>query len=250
LAASEFIVHYHPFVDLASGRIIGAEALVRWQHPELGTQRPDLFIPIAEASGLIVPLGQWVLETALRDVRHWRAGPGDSPTVSVNVSGVQLAHPGFIGMVEGVLAATGIDPRTVELELTESVLIDASAPLLGVLNRLKQIGFGLSLDDFGTGYSSFQYLRDFPIDKLKIDQTFVRHMVVDSSDASIVRAIMTIAKSLNLKVIAEGVETQAQLEFLRGEGCLVGQGHLFSRPVAADELGMLVRSGARLPAAA
>jgi diguanylate cyclase (GGDEF)-like protein/PAS domain S-box-containing protein len=247
LAAEQFIVHYHPFVELASGRIIGAEALVRWQHPDLGMQRPDLFIPMAEASGLIVPLGRWVFETALRDLQRWRAGPSGALTVSVNVSAVQLANPGFIAMVESALETTGIDASTIELELTESVLIDTSTPLLGVLNRLKQIGFSLSLDDFGTGYSSFQYLRDFPIDKIKIDQSFVRHMVVDSSDASIIRAIMTIAKSLGLAVIAEGVETSAQLEFLRAEGCLVGQGHLFSLPVAADTLGMLLRSGAALP---
>jgi diguanylate cyclase (GGDEF)-like protein/PAS domain S-box-containing protein len=250
LAAEQFIVHYHPFVDLTAGRIIGAEALVRWRHPDLGMQRPDVFIPMAEASGLIVPLGQWVFETALRASRQWQVGQGDRRTVSVNVSAVQLTHPGFIGMVEATLEATGIDPRNVELELTESVLIDSSTPLLEILNRLKQIGFGLSLDDFGTGYSSFQYLRNFPIDTVKIDQSFVRHMVIDSGDASIIRAIMTIAKSLDLKVIAEGVETQAQLDFLRAEGCLVGQGHLFSLPIAADELSALLQSGVKLPAAA
>jgi diguanylate cyclase (GGDEF)-like protein/PAS domain S-box-containing protein len=244
---TQFTLLYHPLVDLASGRIMGAEALLRWNHPQLGMQRPDMFIPLAEASGLIVPLGAWVFRTALAELRTWSQFGIDAPRVSVNVSSVQLRTPGFIGMVEAALAETGAEPTQVDVELTESVLIDATAPILGRLNVLKQHGFRLALDDFGTGYSSFRCLQDLPIDKVKIDQTFVRRVLQSPSDAAIVRAIITVTRSLGLAVCAEGIETQGQLDFARAEGCNTGQGYFFSLPIPAHEFRHLLARHTTLP---
>jgi EAL domain-containing protein (putative c-di-GMP-specific phosphodiesterase class I) len=245
LEQEQFVLHYHPIVALATGEIVGAEALVRWPHPILGMQRPDLFIPEAESSGLIVPLGAWVLRTALLEMRNWHTSTGRSLRVGINVSAVQLLDPDFVASVDAALAETGADPTFVDLELTESVLIGTSASR--VLNALKQRGFRLSLDDFGTGYASFRYLQTLPVSAVKIDQTFVRHMVIDSSDASIVRAIVAVAKSLRLDVVAEGIETQQQRDFLRDEGCHEGQGYLFSLPLAAEDFRWLLASKATLP---
>jgi EAL domain-containing protein (putative c-di-GMP-specific phosphodiesterase class I) len=243
----QFLLQYHPLVDLRSGRIVGAEALVRWEHPELGMQQPDRFIPLAEASGLIVPLGRWVLRTALRELSEWARAGIDPPRVSVNISSVQLRDPDFIAAIDEALADTGCDPRRIDFELTESVLIEASSRTLTVLNALKRRGFRLALDDFGTGYSSFQYLRSLPIDKVKIDQAFVRRMAVDSSDAAIVRAIMTVARSLSLEIVAEGIETLVQRDFLRNEGCPVGQGYFFSLPLPAPAFRELLGRRVMLP---
>jgi len=245
LQEQQFVLHYHPIVDLLTGEIIGAEALVRWAHPVLGMQRPDLFIPEAESSGLIIPLGAWVIRTALFEMQEWEKQCARSLRVSINVSGVQLYDPGFIAMLEEALADTGADPRMVDLELTESVLIEGST--LDVLQALQQRGFRLAVDDFGTGYSSFRYLKTLPVSKVKIDQSFVRHMVIDSSDASIVRAIAAVAKSLDLEVIAEGIETASQRDFLRNEGCQLGQGYLFSLPLTVEDFRWLLASNATLP---
>jgi EAL domain-containing protein (putative c-di-GMP-specific phosphodiesterase class I) len=245
LDEQQFVLHYHPIVDLTTGEILGAEALVRWRHPILGMQRPDLFIPEAESSGLIVPLGAWVLRTALLELQAWQKLSARALRVAVNVSAVQLLDPNFLAMIDTALAETGADPTMIDLELTESVFIDTSA--LSVLNALQQRGCRLAVDDFGTGYASFRYLQTLPVSAVKIDQTFVRHMVIDSSDASIIRAIVTVAKSLKLEVVAEGIETPMQRNFLRDEGCQVGQGYLFSLPLEAVDFRWLLESKVTLP---
>jgi EAL domain-containing protein (putative c-di-GMP-specific phosphodiesterase class I) len=243
----QFKLHYQPLVDLVSGTIVGAEALVRWNHPELGLQRPDIFIPFAESSGLIIPLGNWIFREAMQQVVSWRRDGLEVPKIAINVSGVQLQDPGLLRSIETALAQTGAQARHFELELTEGFMIEASPSTLGLLKSLKTLGFTLAIDDFGTGHSSFRYLRDFPVDKVKIDQTFVRQMVVDSSDASIIRAIIALAKSLDLKVVAEGIETMVQRNFLREEGCQIGQGYLFSVPLTAEDFGYLIARNIRLP---
>ena len=245
LQEQQFVLHYHPIVDLATGEILGAEALLRWEHPELGMQRPDLFIPEAESSGLIIPLGAWVLRTALFEIGEWEKLSPRALRLAINVSGVQLRDPDFVLMLDDLIEETGADPRKIDLELTESVLIDGS--MLGVLQSLRQRGYRLAVDDFGTGYSSFRYLQTLPIEQVKIDQAFVRHMVIDSSDASIVRAIVVVANSLNLAVVAEGIETPVQRDFLRNEGCLVGQGYLYSLPLPAEDFRWLLTENTTLP---
>ena len=245
LEEHQFILHYHPIVDLASGEIVGAEALLRWAHPERGMQRPDVFIPEAESSGLIVPLGAWVIRTAFFEVQEWQKRCSRPARIAINVSGVQLLDPNFVSVLDGVIKETGVDPRLIDLELTESAFIDA--PALSVLQALRARGCQLVVDDFGTGYSSFRYLQTLPISAVKIDQTFVRHMVIDSSDASIVRAIVAVAKSLGLSVIAEGIETPAQRDLLGNEGCYVGQGYLFSLPLTSEDFCWLLTSNAKLP---
>lgn len=243
----QFKLHYHPIVDLTSGTIVGAEALVRWNHPELGLQRPDTFVPLAESSGLIIPLGAWVFKEAMQQVKSWQRRGLRVPKVAINVSGAQLQDPGFLRSIENALTQTGIEANQFELELTEGFMIEASSSILSVLNALKILGFALAIDDFGTGHASFRYLRDFPVDKVKIDQTFVRQMVIDSSDASIIRAIIALAKSLKLAVVAEGIETTIQRNFLREEGCQIGQGYLFSLPLTPEDFGYLIDRDIKLP---
>jgi diguanylate cyclase (GGDEF)-like protein/PAS domain S-box-containing protein len=235
---TQFRLLYHPLVDLASGRIMGAEALLRWHHPDLGLQRPDTFIPMAEASGLIVKLGAWVFRTALLQLRDWARHGWDAIRVSVNVSIVQLRAPGLLAMIDAALRDTGADPGLVDLELTESVLIEATPETIATLDALRARGFRLALDDFGTGYSSFRVLQDLPIDMIKIDQTFVRRVTLDTGDDAIVKAMLSVAKRLGLEVIAEGIETSAQRDFVRDAGCRIGQGYLFSLPVTAEEFSM------------
>jgi len=240
-------LHYQPLVDLASGRIVGAEALVRWNHPELGLQRPDLFIPLAEKSGFIVPLGAWVINEAMRQSQAWRLQGFTTPRISMNVSSVQLQKPGFIATIEEALANTGADPRDFEFELTEGLLIEASTEILSILSAIKAFGFWITIDDFGTGNATFKYLRDFPIDKIKIDQVFVRQLVIDSSDAFIIHAMVALARSLSVTIVAEGIETEMQREFLRREGCQVGQGYLFSMPLMAEDFGWMLQNHVALP---
>lgn len=243
----EFVLYYQPQVLLETGQIIGAEALIRWPHPTQGLKRPDEFIPLAESSGLIVPLGQWILETALREQMSWPKIGGIRPRLSVNVSGVQLKEPDFLDMVSRVILETGADPSSIDLELTETVLLDFGTEMRTKLLTLKNMGFKLALDDFGTGYSSFHYIRDLPIDTVKIDQTFIRRMIIDSSDASIVRAILAVAKGLSLEVVAEGIEAQEHRQFLHHEGCSVGQGYLFSMPLTQEDFVWLLHNSACLP---
>jgi diguanylate cyclase (GGDEF)-like protein/PAS domain S-box-containing protein len=248
LIETQFALVYHPLVELSTGRIVGAEALLRWNHPDLGLQRPDQFISLAEASGLIVPLGALVFRTALGELRQWQLCGGKGIRISINVASVQLRDSGFLGMVDESLAQTGIDPALVDIELTESVLIEANTPTISTLEALKARGFSLALDDFGTGYSSFRCLQDLPIGKIKIDQTFVRRVTLDTGDDAIVRAMMTVTRRLGLDVIAEGIETSGQREFMREEGCKIGQGYLFSLPVDALTFRRLLGQGVALPA--
>jgi diguanylate cyclase (GGDEF)-like protein/PAS domain S-box-containing protein len=236
LFRAEFYLHYQPQLEIESGRVIGAEALLRWNNPELGEVAPSRFIPVAEDCGLIVPIGAWVMEEACRQALNWQQSGWPELTVSVNLSALQFRRPGLIEMVAGALERTGLPPHLLELELTESILLQDAEGNLDTVRRLKALGVRLSIDDFGTGYSSLSYLKRFAVDKLKIDRSFVRDIGTDPDDAAIVRAVIQLARSLRLGIIAEGVETEEQLDFLREEGCLEVQGYLISRPVAPPAL--------------
>jgi diguanylate cyclase (GGDEF)-like protein/PAS domain S-box-containing protein len=240
----ELVLHYQPKLNLATGEIIGAEALIRWRRPQRGLVPPGQFIAIAEDCGLIVPIGRWVLREACRQARAWRVAGLPSLCISTNVSSVELRAPGFVSGVRTILKETGLEPRYLELELTETALIEDSRSVTDVLKELKDIGVLLALDDFGTGYSSLIHLKRFPIDALKIDQSFVRDLTTDDDGAGIVTAMIGLGKSLHMQVVAEGVETRAQLEFLQEHGCPQGQGYYFSRPVSAGEFGQLLECGA------
>jgi diguanylate cyclase (GGDEF)-like protein len=236
----EFVLHYQPQVDINSGSVIGAEALIRWNHPELGLVMPGKFIPIAEERGLIVPIGTWVIEEAARQAAIWH-NSGTSMPIAVNVSAVQFRQKKFLEELANSVLKHGITPDRLELELTESIIMRDAETTIKVLQNLHESGFQLSIDDFGTGYSSLSYLRRFPIDKIKIDQSFVRAARQDEGSASIVTAIIALARSLKLKVIAEGVETSEQLEMLSAQGCDEAQGFLFSRALGPEEFQKLVR---------
>ncbi|MES2262900.1 MAG: EAL domain-containing protein [Pseudomonadota bacterium] len=233
LERCEFVLHYQPQVDIASGRIVGMEALIRWQHPELGMIAPDRFIPLAEETGLIVPVGAWVLRTACEQLLAWRNEGRGQLRMAVNVSARQMAEADFVQSVADVLAQTGLPPACLELELTESQVMNDVEHAIGVMHELKKLGVKLAIDDFGTGYSSLSHLKRFAVDVLKIDQSFVRDLTVDPDDAAIVTTIIALAANLNLHVISEGVETREQLAFLRQHGCQQMQGYYFSRPVSA-----------------
>jgi diguanylate cyclase (GGDEF)-like protein/PAS domain S-box-containing protein len=232
----ELFVVYQPQVEIRSGAVIGMEALLRWQQPEMGLVPPSRFIPIAENSGLIIPIGEWVLRTVCATAREWQEKGLRIVPVSVNVSAIQFRHDGFCELVSTVLRETGLNPEFLELELTESVLLqnaDLTLPLLRDLNRM---GIKLVIDDFGTGYSSLSYLKQFPVSRLKIDCSFIRDVATDSDDAAITSAIIGLGKSLNLRVIAEGVENEQQMAFLRAHRCDEVQGYYFSEPLAADQM--------------
>jgi diguanylate cyclase (GGDEF)-like protein/PAS domain S-box-containing protein len=227
LAGNAFRLHYQPQVDMRSGQVVGAEALIRWRDPELGDVSPGQFIPVAEESGFIVAIGDWVMNEAVRQAAQWLERGFEVP-VAINVSALQFQQPGFVDRVATVLAANGLAPQWLELELTESILVRDAEETLNRLNTLARIGVRLSIDDFGTGYSSLSYLKRFPIDKLKIDRSFVQGLPADESDAGIVRAILQMAQALGMKVIAEGVETEGQRSFLHHAGCAEFQGFLFA----------------------
>jgi len=235
-------------VDLASGNVIGAEALLRWRQPELGLVPPAKFITVAENSGLIVPFGEWVLRTACAQARQWQDQGLPPLPVAVNVSAVQFRQERFVEMVQRALDESGLAPQYLELELTESLLLSKGEATLSVLQQLGKMGLRLSIDDFGTGYSSLSYLRHFPVYKLKIDRSFVLAATVNADDAAIITAIINMAKSLNLKVIAEGVETEEQIFFLRERHCDEAQGYYFSRPLAAADLAEKMQSPLFSPA--
>ena len=242
LEKNELSLVYQPQMDIATGRITGAEALLRWQHPVLGLVPPDKFIPIAENSGLIIPIGEWALKTACAQARQWQDEGLPAIPVAVNVSAVQLRHIRFLQVVEEVLDETGLRPQYIELELTEGLLLPNADLTLSVLQELSEMGLKLSIDDFGTGYSSLSYLRHFPVCKLKIDRCFVQAMTVNPDDAAITSTIINMARSLNLTVIAEGVENEEQMSFLRAHGCDEIQGYYFSPPLAAADFRDKVRS--------
>ncbi len=237
----ELLLHYQPQVDLSTGRVTGVEALVRWQHPELGLVSPGRFIPLAEESGLIVPLGDWVLRQACEQNKAWQAAGLAPISMAVNLSARQLARGELFRLLRRILEKTGLDSGYLELELTESSVMDDPVEMLSKLRRLKELGVTLSIDDFGTGYSSLSQLKRFPFDKLKIDQSFVRDVTSDPDDAAIALTIIGMAQSLNLQVIAEGVETEGQLRYLMRHGCNEVQGYLFSRPRPAETIETMLR---------
>jgi diguanylate cyclase (GGDEF)-like protein/PAS domain S-box-containing protein len=240
----ELFLVYQPQMDIATGKITGLEALLRWQHPELGLVPPDKFIRIAENSGLILPIGEWVLRTACSQGRTWQDQGLPAVTVAVNVSAVQFRQEGFCELIRRVLDETGLAPQYLELELTESLLLVNADVTLSVIRELKAMGLTLAIDDFGTGYSSFSYLRQFRVSKLKIDRSFIREVALNPDDAAITGAIISMAKSLNLKVIAEGVEDEAQMSFLRAHQCDEIQGYYFSKPLAVDKVADKLRGDA------
>ena len=249
LERSEFCLHYQPKVDLTSGRICGCEALIRWRHPQWGMVAPNNFIPLAEETGLIVPIGTWVLEEACRQMQAWQAEGLPRLSVAVNLSARQFLKGDLSLLIQEILQKTALDPCWLELEMTESMVMDTTDKAISLMERLKSIGTRLSLDDFGTGYSSFASLSRFPIDHLKIDRSFISDIVTDPDSATIATSIIAIAHRMRLRVIAEGVETEAQLGYLRKHGCDEIQGYLFSRPLPAEEFAALLRQGRCLESA-
>lgn len=245
LSREEFLLHYQPQLDLRTGRLVGMEALLRWRHPDEGLLPPLDFIPVAEETGLIVPIGEWVLKTACTQIKVWEKLGFPPLRVAVNLSVQQIKHPVLLETVRRVLAETGVEPQYLDLELTESALMQG-VQATTCIGALDETGVAFSLDDFGTGYSSLSYLKRFPIDHLKIDRSFVRDIATDPNDAAIVKAIIAMARALDMKVIAEGVETSGQLEFLREAGCDMAQGYYFSEPLPADELPELIRDWERI----
>ncbi|UVW30243.1 EAL domain-containing protein [Massilia sp. H6] len=247
LDRNEFVLHYQPQVDLKSGKIVGMEALIRWQHPEMGMVSPVRFIGIAEETGLIVPIGAWVMRTACAQNKAWQDAGLGKLRVAVNLSARQFSAPDLLQSLQAVLTDTALEPECLEIELTESLFMSDVTPAVELLHRMKSLGVNLSIDDFGTGFSSLSYLSRFPIDVLKIDRSFVADITHDANDAAIVTSIIGLAHNLKLAVIAEGVETAAQLDYLRRHGCDEMQGYFFSKPLAASEFEGLLREGRCLP---
>lgn len=234
----EMVLHYQPRIDIHTGCILGTEALVRWHHPEKGLISPAQFIPLAEETGLIIPIGEWVLKTACAQNRQWQnTGPICGPVgVSLNLSGIQFRQENLIKIIEKVLGDSGLAPSFLELEITESVIMTNPDETVALLHKLKDMGVSLSMDDFGTGYSSFSYLKRFPLDNIKIDRSFIRDITTSDKDAAIIKAIIAMAHVLDLRVIAEGVETDEQLKMLQDLGCDEMQGFLLSRPLPAEHV--------------
>jgi diguanylate cyclase (GGDEF)-like protein/PAS domain S-box-containing protein len=243
LEREEFLLHYQPKVNLDTGEITGVEALIRWQQPGRGLVPPSQFVPIAEDCGLIVEIGRWVLREACRQAREWQDAGLPFKRVSINVSAVEFRNKGFVEGVRTILSETGLEAHYLDLELTEGVLMEDAESTAAVLQELKTMGVHLAVDDFGTGYSSLSYLQQFPIDVLKIDQSFVHRITADPEGSSIVSAIIDMAKNLKQRVIAEGIETEEQRAFLRAHHCAEGQGYLFSQPLAAAEFAHLLQMG-------
>ena len=232
----ELVLHYQVQVNVDGG-VIGAEALVRWNHPQRGLVYPGEFITLAESTGLILPIGQWVLETACRQLIEWGSRPNQAQWIlGVNVSSRQFRHPAFVEQVLATIEATGANPQRLKLELTESLLLDDVEGVISKMTALRARGLSFALDDFGTGFSSLSYLKRLPLDQLKIDQSFVRDVLIDANDAAIARTIVALAQILGLTVMAEGVETEAQRDFLTRQGCQAYQGYLFGGPCPAEEL--------------
>lgn len=239
LERDEFFLEYQPQIDIETSRIIGYEALVRWRHPDLGMMSPGTFIPLAEESGLIVPIGEWVLRTACAQNKAWQADGLPPIRVAVNVSPRQMRHDDLLQVVERALTETGLDPTYLELELTESIMQD-SDEAIQLLSQLQSMGVQIAIDDFGTGYSSLNHLKRYPINKLKVDQSFVRDIGHDPHDRAIVKAIIALAQSLNMRAVAEGVETEVQMAYLRSLKCDEAQGYLLGRPMSAQAASKLL----------
>jgi EAL domain-containing protein (putative c-di-GMP-specific phosphodiesterase class I) len=245
LEREEFVLHYQPMVEIATGCLVGAEALVRWNHPESGLIQPEDFIPVAEETLLIVPIGAWVLRTACTQMKAWHDSGHPWLRVAVNLSPRQFQDTELVATVERILAETGFPAPLLDLEITESTAMQNAEFSLAILNRLKEMGIRISIDDFGTGYSSLSYLKRFPIDTVKIDQDFVRDLT--SNDAAIISAVISMARALNLRVIAEGVETEEQLAFLRREQCSEMQGFLYSQPLTVAGFEQALRGSLGVP---
>ena len=246
LKRQEFVLHYQPKINLQSGAIVGVEALIRWQHPEQGLLLPAQFVSIAEDCGLILPIGRWVLREACLQARSWQQAGLPPIIVAVNISALEFRDKDFLENIRAVIEKTGLEPRYLELELTESVLMQDAASTDSMLHALANFGVKLAIDDFGTGYSSLSYLKLFPINTLKIDQSFVNQMCSNLDDAAIVSAVTSMGKSLKLCVIAEGVESSEQSAFLLAQHCDEGQGYYFGRPMVAEALATLLQTGKAL----
>jgi EAL domain-containing protein (putative c-di-GMP-specific phosphodiesterase class I) len=255
VAQDQFILHFQPQMGEA-GEVIGAEALVRWLHPERGMIPPGKFIPVAEESGLILPIGDWVLKKACTQLVAWAQDPATAGlTLAVNVSAHQFRQPDFVAQVMAIVERSGVQPARLKLELTESMLVKDVEDVIGKMSQLQARGVGFSLDDFGTGYSSLSYLKRLPLDQLKIDQSFVRDLLSDPNDMAIARTVVSLGQSLGLSVIAEGVETEGQRNWLSANGCHAFQGYLFSKPLPIAEFEAFTRrrhgdAQAQQPAAA
>ncbi len=243
LEREEFFLVYQPQVDTRSGQITGMEALLRWQHPDLGLLAPDKFIYLAEENNLIIPLGEWVLRTACRQNKAWQDEGLPAVRVAVNLSAKQFGQYHLDQVIASTLMEAGLDPQYLELEITESTIMKDAGQNTIILQKFKDMGISLAIDDFGTGYSSLSYLKHFPISRLKIDRSFVKDITTNPDDAAIAEIIIDIARSLKMNVIAEGVETRAQMQFLSFNNCVEMQGYLFSRPVPADVFANQLRNG-------
>jgi len=241
LEREEFVVHYQPIIDLGSGKMSSAEALVRWVHPEKGLVPPGEFIPLLEETGLIAPLGDWVMKRACQEARDWRGPDGKAPRVSVNLSNRQLTLGLKAGDVENVLRETGLPADHLTIEITESLVMENVSDMIAWLHSVKALGVHISVDDFGTGYSSLSYLKRFPIDIVKIDRSFIHDVTSDQESAALVEAIIAMSHSLNLKVVAEGIETLDQQAFLQNLKCDYGQGFYFSRPAPSADMETFLR---------
>ncbi len=243
LERHEFALHYQPKINLKTGEITGAEALIRWTHPIRGPVPLGQFIPVAEDCGLILPIGNWVLREACKQARAWMDAGLSLGTMAVNISAMEFRDGNFLEGVFTILKDTGLDPRSLELELTESVLMKRAESTESILKTLRARGVQLAVDDFGTGYSSLSYPRMFPIDALKIDQSFIRQITSAPGETTIVTAVISMGRSLKLRVVAEGVETQEELAFLQAHQCDEAQGYYFSRPVLPEQFASLLRTG-------
>jgi EAL domain-containing protein (putative c-di-GMP-specific phosphodiesterase class I) len=246
LQRDEFVLHYQPQVDLANGRVVGMEALLRWQSPELGLVPPMQFIPVAEESNLIVAIGQWVIDKACATLRRWQDNGVPLVPIAVNVAASQFANQDMDRLLRRTLDQYGIAPGLLHLELTEGLSMEDPEASIALMRRLKEAGVGMSIDDFGTGYSNLSYLKRFPVDKLKIDQSFTRGLASVPEDSAIVTAVIRLAHSLGLRAVAEGVETEEQLHLLVAQGCDEIQGYYFSRPVPEAAMVAMLEAGSRL----
>jgi EAL domain-containing protein (putative c-di-GMP-specific phosphodiesterase class I) len=247
LEREEFALHYQPQLSLRDGKVLGVEALLQWKHPERGMLSPGIFIPLLEECGLMPQVGAWVLNTACRQVLEWQRAGMPRLRMAVNVSALQFRMSKLTMVVRQALTDAKLPAEWLELELTESLILENAEATIRAMHELKTLGITLSLDDFGTGYSSLSYLRRYPLDRLKIDRSFINEMLNYPSSAALVRSILAMAKSLGLVTIAEGVESMQQMEYLRNLGCEEMQGYLFSKPVPPNEIMCLMRRGDRLP---